>query len=205
MASAELRELLPGVLTWPWWSERHSYDFNGYLFLHPTGNVAVDPVEPPARVLDELEKIGVARILLTNRNHTRASTAVRDRTGARVAIHPADAPYARSQGATIDEELRAGERVGPFIVVGAEGKSPGEIALHWPERRLLVVGDACVGKPPGECALLPESVIDDPAALRRSLARLARTIDFDALLLGDGAPILADGRAALERLVTTFA
>ncbi|MET0150980.1 MAG: hypothetical protein ABW298_00005, partial [Candidatus Binatia bacterium] len=119
--------------------------------------------------------------------------------------HPADAPYARSQGATVDEELRIGERVGPFAVVGAEGKSPGEIALYWPERRLLVLGDACVGKPPGECALLPESVMDDPAALRRSLARLARTIDFDALLLGDGAPILADGRAALERLVTTFA
>lgn len=205
MASAELRELLPGVFTWPWWSERHGYDFNGYLFLHPTGNVAVDPVEAPARVLDELETVGVARILLTNRNHTRASAALRDRTGARVAIHPADAPYARSQGAAIDEELAAGERVGPFTVVGAEGKSPGEIALHWPERRLLVVGDACVGKPPGECALLPQSVIDDPAALRRSLARLARTIDFDALLPGDGAPILAGGRAALEHLVATFA
>jgi glyoxylase-like metal-dependent hydrolase (beta-lactamase superfamily II) len=169
------------------------------------GNVAVDPVEPTARVLDDLETMGVARILLTNRNHTRASAALRDRTGARVAIHPADAPYARSQGAAIDEDLAAGERVGPFIVVGAEGKSPGEIALHWPERRLLVVGDACVGKPPGECALLPESVIDDPAVLRRSLERLLRTIDFDALLLGDGAPILEGGRAALERLVATFA
>ena len=43
------------------------------------------------------------------------------------------------------------------------------------------------------------------AALRQSLARLARTIDFDALLLGDGAPILAGGRAALERLVASFA
>jgi glyoxylase-like metal-dependent hydrolase (beta-lactamase superfamily II) len=205
MESAELRELLPGVLTWSWWSERHGYDFNGYLFLHPTGNVAVDPVEPPARVLDELEKTGVARILLTNRNHTRASAAVRSRTGARVAIHPADAPYARSQGAAVDEELRIGERVGPFAVVGADGKSPGEVAFHWPERRLLVVGDACVGKPPGECALLPESVMDDPAALRRSLTRLVRTIDFDALLLGDGTPILAGGRDALERLVATLA
>ncbi len=205
MASAELRELLPGVLTWPWWSERHGYDFNGYLFRHPTGNVAVDPVEPSARVLDELETIGVARILLTNRNHTRACAALRERTGARVAIHPADASYARSQGATIDGDLRVGEQTGPFVVLGAEGKSPGEVALHWPERRLLVVGDACVGKPLGECALLPESVIDDPAALRRSLARLAGTVDFDALLFGDGAPILADGRAALQRLVETFA
>ncbi len=165
----------------------------------------VDPVDAPAAVFDELARIGVARIVLTNRNHTRASAEVRRRTGARVAIHPADAAYARSQGATIDDGLDAGEWIGPFIALGVEGKSPGEVALYWPERRLLVVGDACVGKPPGECALLPESVLDDVAALRQSLARVARTIDFDALLPGDGAPILAGGRAALERLVASFA
>jgi glyoxylase-like metal-dependent hydrolase (beta-lactamase superfamily II) len=204
MAPSELREISPGILTWPWYSERHGYDFNGYLFLHPAGNLAVDPVDPPAGVFDELARIEVARILLTNRNHVRASAELRRRTGARVAIHPADAAYARSQGTEIDDPLSVGERIGPFLVVDAEGKSPGEIALHWPERRLLVVGDACVGKPPGECALLPASVMDDPAALRQTLARLARTIDFDALLLGDGAPILSGGRAALERLVATF-
>jgi len=67
-----------------------------------------------------------------------------------------------------------------------------------------VIGDACVGKPPGSCALLPESVMDDPAALRRTLARLCREIEFDALLFGDGAPILSGGRAALQSLVRTF-
>jgi glyoxylase-like metal-dependent hydrolase (beta-lactamase superfamily II) len=205
MAATQLREISPGVLTWPWYSERHGYDFNGYLFRHSAGNLAVDPVDPPVGVFGELTKIGAAHILLTNRNHVRASAELRRLTGARVAIHPADASYARSQGAVIDDELSVGQRIGPFIVVGAEGKSPGEIALHWPERRLLVVGDACVGKPPGECALLPESVMDDPAALRRTLVRVARTVDFDTLLFGDGAPILSGGRAALERLVATFA
>ena len=42
-----------------------------------------------------------------------------------------------------------------LTVVAAPGKSPGEVALHWPERRLIVVGDACVGNPPGELSLLP--------------------------------------------------
>jgi len=205
MAPREIRELSPGILTWPWYSERHGYDFNGYLFRDPSGNLAVDPVDPPAGVFEELGRMGVARIVLTNRNHVRASVELRRLTGARVAIHPADAPYARSQGAVIDDELSVGQRIGPFLVVGAEGKSPGEIALHWPERRLLVIGDACVGKPPGECALLPDSVMDDPAGLRRMLVRLVRTLDFDALLLGDGAPVLSGGRAALERLVATFA
>lgn len=199
-----LREILPDVFTWPWFSERHGYDFNGYLFRHPSGNIAVDPVEMPETVLEELARLGVARIVITNRNHTRASRRLRDRTGARVAIHAADAKHAESQGASIDEPLEVAQRVGRFSVLGAEGKSPGEVALHWPERKILVVGDACVGKPPGECALLPEAVIDDVAALRRSLARLARGVDFDVLLVGDGAPILSGAKAALERLVKEF-
>jgi len=204
VATREIRELLPGVLTWPWFSERHGYDFNGYLFRDPSGNVAVDPVEMPDAVLEELARLGVARIILTNRNHTRQSSRLRERTGARVAIHPADAAHAQAQGAAIDDPIHEGDRVGPFIAVSARGKSPGEIALHWPARRILVIGDACVGKPPGECALLPEAVIDDPAALRASLARLADEIDFDTLLLGDGAPILTGARAALRRLVASF-
>ena len=63
-----------------------------------------------------------------------------------------------------------------------------------------MIGDACVGKPPGECALLPDAAIDDKPALIESLRRLAK-LDFDSLLLGDGAPVLEGGRAALERLV----
>lgn len=204
MTSSPLREILPGTWTWPWFSERHGYDFNGYLFLHSSGNLAVDPVEMSDATLDELARFGVARVLITNRNHTRASRHVRERTGARVAIHPADARHALEQGACVDEDLRVGQHIGPFMVVDAHGKSPGEVALHWPERRILVVGDACVGKPPGSCALLPESVIDDPATLRHSLARIGREIDFDTLLFGDGAPILSGGRAALETLVKSF-
>jgi glyoxylase-like metal-dependent hydrolase (beta-lactamase superfamily II) len=204
MPTSRLREILPDVFTWPWFSERHGYDFNGYLFRHSSGNIAVDPVEMPDSVLGELATIGVATILITNRNHTRASRRLSEATGARVAIHPADAAHAIAQGTAIDGALHVGERMGPFTVLSVAGKSPGEVALHWPERKILVVGDACVGKPPGECALLPESVMDDAAALRGSLVRLARTTDFDVLLLGDGAPILRGGHAALERLVASF-
>jgi glyoxylase-like metal-dependent hydrolase (beta-lactamase superfamily II) len=96
--------------------------------------------------------------------------------------------------------LHPGQGVGPLAVVAAQGKSPGEVALHWPERRILLVGDACVGNPPGQCALLPDKVIDDKTALIESLRRLSR-LDFDSLLVGDGAPVLEGGRAALERLL----
>jgi len=199
-----MREILPGVLTWPWFSARHGYDFNGWLVRHPGGNVCIDPVEMDDPTLDEIAREGVARILLTNRNHFRAGARVRDRTNARVAVHPADAAFVREKGTPVDDELQPGQRVGPFEVVAAPGKSPGEVALYWSERRALLVGDACVGKPPGECALLPDAVIDDKRALIESLRRLSK-LDFDALLLGDGAPILTAGRAALERLVARLA
>jgi len=198
-----MHEFLPGVLTWAWHSEPHGYDFNGTLVRCEEGNLCIDPVDPSEEVLDRLAKEGVERILVTNRNHTRATSLVRERTGAGVSIHPADAGYAREHGTPIDAELTVGLRVGAFTVVGVPGKSPGEIALHDPGRRLLIVGDAVIGNPPGQLSLLRERVMDDPARLRESVRRLLE-LDFDALLVGDGAPIRAGGRERLRELVASF-
>src|SRR4030095_6844359 len=128
-----MREILPAVFTWPWFSQPHGYNFNGWLVPHPGGTLCMDPVEPTAEELAEVTRQGVSRILLTNRNHLRAANQVRARTGARTAIHPADASYARSQKADLDDELRVGETIGPFVVVGVPGKTAGDVALHWTE------------------------------------------------------------------------
>jgi glyoxylase-like metal-dependent hydrolase (beta-lactamase superfamily II) len=198
-----MREMLPGIYTWSRFSEPHGYDFNGYLIRDATGNLCIDPVLPGDTDLDEIVHLGVAKILLTNRNHSRASNTIRERTRAPVLIHPDDAPHARGQGTTIDGELRAGEAIGPLRVVAAAGKSPGEVVLHWPQRRILFVGDAVIGNPPGRCSLLREQGMDDPARLRRSVIELAK-LDFDTLLVGDGTPILHEAKARLLELVQTF-
>jgi glyoxylase-like metal-dependent hydrolase (beta-lactamase superfamily II) len=194
-----VREVVSGVLIWSWLSEPHGYDFNGYLVRDPGGNVCIDPVQADDEVLATLGREGVAVVALTNRNHVRAAGAVRARTGARVLIHPADAPHAREQGAVIDGELVPGERVGPFTVVAVPGKSPGEVAFHWPARRLLIVGDAIIGNPPGACAFLREKVMDDPPRLRASVRALL-ALDFDVLLVGDGTPILAGAKERVAAL-----
>jgi glyoxylase-like metal-dependent hydrolase (beta-lactamase superfamily II) len=198
-----MQEILTGIFTWPWFSEPHGYNFNGHLIRHPGGNLCIDPVEPNQDDLEELARLGVSRILLTNRNHSRAANKVRARTGARTAIHPADAPHARKEGAELDDELSLGDQVGPFVVVPVPGKSPGELALHWQERKILIVGDAVVGDPPGRCKLLPEKVVDDPARLRESVRSLL-ALDFDILLPGDGAPILQGAKQRLRELAGTF-
>jgi glyoxylase-like metal-dependent hydrolase (beta-lactamase superfamily II) len=198
-----MREIVDGIVTWAWHSEPHGYDFNGWFVRHPGGNLCIDPVEPAAEALDLLARERVARILLTNRNHVRAANLIRERTGARVAIHPADAAHARAQGALVDDELHAGERIGPFEVVGVPGKSPGEVTFHCVQRRLLVVGDAVVGNPPGALSLLREKVMDDPALLRDSVRALS-VLDVDTVLTGDGVPILQDAGARLRELVASF-
>jgi glyoxylase-like metal-dependent hydrolase (beta-lactamase superfamily II) len=198
-----MREILTGIFTWPWFSEPHGYNFNGHLIKHAEGNLCVDPVEPSEEDLAEMVRQGVARILITNRNHSRAANKIRARTGARTAIHAADAAHARKEGAELDDELKIGEKAGPFVIVGAPGKSPGEVVLHWPERKILLVGDAAVGDPPGKCKLLPDKVVDDPERLRASVGALL-ALDFDILLVGDGVPILSSAKDRLRELVETF-
>jgi glyoxylase-like metal-dependent hydrolase (beta-lactamase superfamily II) len=198
-----MRTISDDILAWSWFSQPHGYDFNGFLISDRAGNLAIDPVEPAEQVLHELAQRGVSRILLTNRNHVRAANRVRASTGARTGIHAGDAAHARSQGAVLDDELEVGDKIGPLTVIGVPGKSAGEVAFHWPERRLLIVGDAVVGNPPGRLGLLREQVLDDPARLRESVRRLL-SLEFDTLLVGDGECVLHDARERLRELVETF-
>jgi glyoxylase-like metal-dependent hydrolase (beta-lactamase superfamily II) len=198
-----MNEIVPDIFTWVWFSEPHGYNFNGYLVRHPEGNLCIDPVPPGEAVLAEIVRMGITKILLTNRNHSRAANAVRGRTDAKTFIHRDDAAHARSQGAEIDGELNVGESIGPLTIVAVPGKSSGEVALHWPERGLLIVGDAVIGNPPGQCGLLREKVMDDPARLKASVRKLL-DLEFDTLLFGDGVSILHDAKARLKDLVATF-
>ena len=198
-----METILGDVLTWSWFSEPHGYNFNSILLRDPRGNICVDPVEPNDQVLGELVRLGVSRILITNRNHVRAANKIRERTGARAYIHPDDAAYAKGQGAVLDGELREGEKIGALEVIGVSGKSPGEVALLWPDRNALIVGDAVIGNPPGQLSLLRERVMDDPARLRRSVEQLL-ALDFDTILVGDGVSVIGGAKQRLRELVASF-
>ena len=198
-----MREILNEIFTWSWYSESHGYNFNGHLIRHAEGNLCIDPVEPGEEGLDEIARLGATRILLTNRNHSRASNKVRERTGARASIHPDEAAHARDQGTALDDALTVAQTIGPLLVVGAPGKSSGEVALHWPARHLLIVGDVVIGSPPGRCGLLPERVMDEPPRLWESVRSLL-DLDFDTLLVGDGVSILEGAKDRLRDLVDSF-
>ncbi len=193
-------QVSPDIFSWSRFQEAKGYDFNGHLIVVPDGNLVVDPVEPAPEDAPRLLSRGVRRILLTNRNHTRWAKELKAKTGASIALHPADWSHAQEQGCPVDERLGVGQAIGPLRVIAVPGKSPGELAFHWPERRLLIVGDAVIGNPPGRLSLLREAVLDDPAALRQSVKALM-ALDFDSLLLGDGQSILQGAKAQLAALV----
>jgi hypothetical protein len=128
-----MNEIVTDIFTWAWFSEPHGYNFNGHLVRHGERNLCIDPVQPSEEGIADIARIGAAKILLTNRNHSRAAHVIRARTGARTLIHPDDAAHARSQGAEIDGDLNVDEKIGPLTIVAVPGKSPGEVALHWPD------------------------------------------------------------------------
>ena len=83
-----LNEIITGIFTWAWFSQPHGYNFDGYLVRHPEGNLCIDPVPPGDADLAEIVRIGVSKVLLTNRNHSRAANLVRERTCACRVIGP---------------------------------------------------------------------------------------------------------------------
>ena len=64
----------------------------------PAKGKTADQVEAALRAqVLRIAREGVSLVVLTHRNHTRARARVRERTGALVAVHAADAPHARAQ------------------------------------------------------------------------------------------------------------
>ena len=56
-----MKEILPDIFTWTWFSQPHGYDFNGHLIRHRDGNLCIDPVQPDDAVLAEMAAMGVAK------------------------------------------------------------------------------------------------------------------------------------------------
>ncbi len=177
------------------------YAFNGYAVATEGGTVLIDPPEPEEEgwgAIDLLEPF--AGVWVTNRNHSRAAAAFRERYGVSVFAHEADAD---SLEAGTDQTVRGDERLpGDIQLIHVPGKSPGEIAFHLPRSHALVVGDVVIGVPAGELSTYPEKVIDDMAELVRSATRLLE-YDFDALLLCDGEPFSSGGKQKLREFVAS--
>jgi len=194
-----MKQLLPGIWQWSWFSEEKQLDFNGLFLTVGEHRILVDP--PPMAAEDRLaiRKGGqVDYILLTNRDHEREAASCQADFGCQVMVPEADAAQMaiKANKTYKDGELLPG---GIWAIHLKDQKSPGESALFLQQGKgVLILGDALIGKPPGSLTMLPAEKYADAGKAREGLKRLLK-YNFDTLLPGDGAAILTGAKQAVER------
>jgi uncharacterized cupin superfamily protein len=190
--------IVPGVWFWSRWQPDRGLDFNGFFVESTQGNFVVDPIDPDDATLENLRARGVAAIVITNRDHERASAKVAEATGAATLASNLDAPLLSKP---VHGTLAPGDRVHGWRVLGLEGfKTAGEIALYDASRRAAIIGDAVWGTPAGALTLMPDAKLADPRRAALS-ARIFRALPIDHLLVGDGASIFGYAQAAIGAML----
>lgn len=193
-----MKQLLPGIWQWSWFSEEKKLDFNGLFLTVGEHRVLVDPPPMAADDLDRIRMGGqVDYILISNRDHVREAVTYQKEFRCQVLVPDVDAP---EMALKADRTFKDGELLpgGMWIVRLKDQKSPGESALFLQQGKgIMIVGDALIGRSPGKLTMLPPERYADAAKAREGLRRLLK-YNFDTLLVGDGASILAGAKQAVE-------
>ena len=186
----------------------HTYDPAVKSELYSTclatvaGIYFIDPIALQEEALDGLiRSSGVAGIVVTNSNHSRAAAQFAQRFRVRIFAHretfPGDEP-SRLTTIADGEEISDGLRV-----IGIEGAAPGEIVLHCAATGgTLIVGDALVNFEPYGFTFLPVKYCSNQKQMRRSLQKL---LDYKAerILFAHGTPILSSATERLRGLLNS--
>ena len=193
----------PDLFGWSAFDESRNLDFHSVLWKRADGNVAIDPLPLSAHDRKHLAELGgVALVVVTNSDHTRAAEAIAKECGARIAGPAAERdafPF------TCDLWLSNGDEPLPGLkAIALDGsKTPGELALVI-DGTTLVTGDLVRAHEGGRLTTLPAAKLKDPARAAASVRRLAALPGIDAILVGDGWPIFRGAGVALRELAGTI-
>jgi glyoxylase-like metal-dependent hydrolase (beta-lactamase superfamily II) len=136
---------------------------------------------------DGIDPAAIGLVLLTHchPDHSEAANVLRERTGALVALHEAEADLYARFGGKVDLFLGEGD-----LELGAEsplrlqvfhspGHSPGHTTVYWPREKVLIAGDLIFYQSTGRVDL-PGG---DARALTNSINRLSE-LDIECILCG---------------------
>ena len=132
-------EILKDIYTWSIYSEEKRLNFNGYFIYSRNStlpNIVIDPPFLNNTDLEQIESLGsVQHILITNRNHIRWSTKLKEKCNAKISMNFSDENIANRIG---DNYFNHDELLFDCIktIVVPDNKSPGETALFWEERKI---------------------------------------------------------------------
>jgi hypothetical protein len=196
-----MKQLLPGMWQWSWFSEEKQLDFNGLFLTIGEHIILVDPPPMTVEARSLIRRTGpVDYIIVTNRDHVREAAACQTEFACRLYIPEPDAPQMdlKPTNTYKDGELLPG---GIWVIQLTGQKSPGESALFIQQGKgALIVGDGLIGKPAGSVSVLPAEKYADVTKAKEGLRRLLK-YEFDSLLVGDGTSILTGGKLAVMRLL----
>ena len=203
-----IKEILPNIFSWSEYSEEKGLDFNGYLIVGNSESVIIDP---PELNIDEEKKLAslvsmnsscsLKAILLTNVHHERSSLVLKELFSVPVWINELDRV---SLETPTNKTFKGGDNLfcGIEAIQLEEQKSPGETAFYIKGQKLMIVGDALIGKVPGQVKMLPPEKFKDVIKAKASL-KLLMNYEFEALLLGDGISILKNAKKALSTFLAS--
>jgi Metallo-beta-lactamase superfamily len=194
-----MKQVLPGIWQWSWFSPEKQIDFNGLLLAVGEHRVLVDPPPMTDATGAQIRQGGrVDYIVITNRDHGRQADVYRQEFQCRVVVPDLDAPQMEIKA---DKTHKDGELLpgGIWVVQLQNQKSAGESALYLQQNNgILILGDALIGKPPGALSMLPAEKYPDPEKAREGLGRLLK-YNFETVLVGDGSAIMTHAKAAMSR------
>ena len=167
----------------------------------------------------------VSTIVITHFHidHVGSLKKMKDATGAKVAVHEADADYVsrkrsppkpknlmmqalssvvKAAPVDVDIVLKEGDTVGRLVVIHTPGHSEGSISLLDAERKVMFVGDA-VRFVDGKVQGPPPRFTPDPAKAKESIGKISN-FEFDIMLSGHGQPLTADASKKVKDFYATL-
>lgn len=198
-----MKQLLPGIWQWSWFSEDKQLDFNGLFLNVGEHKILVDPPPMTAEAHTFVRRQGALDyIIVTNRDHVREAASYQADFRCQLQVPEADVAQMNVAPSKTfkDGELLPG---GIWVIHLNDQKSPGESAFYIQQGKgVLIVGDALIGKPAGSLSLLDPGKYGDITKARDGLRRLLK-YNFDSILVGDGVSIVFGAKQAVEQALQT--
>ena len=204
-----IKETLPGIFSWSEYNEEKKLDFNGLLIIGKGESVIIDPPglakddeAELKNIIDSHSSCPLKGVLLTNVHHERASSLLKDKFSVPVWVNNLDKEALETSN---DKTFIGGDTLfcGIQAIQLEHQKSPGETAFYIADQKIMILGDALIGKFPGQLNMLPPEKYQDPEKAKAGLNQLLE-YDFETLLVGDGSSILKGAKEAVKNFLANW-
>ncbi|HUP00428.1 MAG TPA: hypothetical protein VM737_02780 [Gemmatimonadota bacterium] len=195
-----VREIAPGLHHWTAFHPEQRIVVSSYYV--EGSRVLIDPMIPGARFEWFEGRPAPETILVTNRYHSRESSAFAEAFGCRVLCHRAGLDHVRERVPAAEPFNHGAALTGGIEALAVPGQELDETVLYVPVAGgALTFADILLRDGEGPLSYAPDGWYgDDPPALKARVAKACHALlerDFRHLLLTHGEPIVDRGKEAL--------